>query len=735
VTAWKVGQVRRGVIPGYTTSPVVYTVTARDGAGWRISHNGRGLQILEATPSTLIGEETLTSTSEARPQLGQVWRVVNAEAVRGKLGDELVLLERLDHPLVGKGWRLTAPASTEDGEWITDGAFSDGTLEYAYSMDVNSPKFAALASAPSRLLTAYKAIIKRKTDPHIARLASVGAPPEMLRDLQDLADAGHGIDVIMKDFAEDAGKKGGALGSAMAEGLVKVMQGDQTKETTMNSNDQLKQATMERDAYKEAFERTQQGPTARYGYLHSGPFAAVNPENGKPMRRVLVVVGGEVVSVEADVKVLPEAETRSGTLLRLNAKTGAVLAVEKDASIGGVVVVVKAVPSPSTVEIEFGGMQRQVVKSSQLVVEPGDRLVCDSTVTVALRSLGKEKSGYAVAEEVNVSWDDVAGQEAARAALIDAIETPILHAEMFKRYNRVPSKGVLLSGPPGCGKTLLAKAAATSFAKLQGGGTAGFIYVKGPEILNKWVGESESKIRALFARAREHYKLTGQRAIMFIDEADAILSTRGSQRSSDVDKTIVPAFLAEMDGLDGGGPMLILATNRPDALDPAVVRDGRIDRKVSVLRPKQPAAQAIVELYLQRKPLQEPLRELAQRMVEEIFSGRHVIAKFTGRRETLEGGHEDKEFTFTIERILSGAMLAGMVERAAERAMRRDMEACSQEASGISFGDLEEAINDTAKSENPTAHLEELFAWANEMAIEHKVIENQVKGKKTIAQA
>ena len=496
---------------------------------------------------------------------------------------------------------------------------------------------------------------------------------------------------------------------------------------------QLRQTTLERDAYKEAFERTQKGPTSRYGYVHSGPFAAVDPESGKPTRRVLVVAGGDVVSVEATDKALPPEDVVPGRLLRLNPQSGAVLGVEREATLGGVMAVAKAVAG-TLVDVEVGGTRRQVVKALALVVEAGDRVVCDSAFTVVLACLGKDKEAFNVTEAVNVSWDDVAGQESARAALVDAIEAPIKHAAIFARYGRKPSKGVLLWGPPGCGKTLLAKAAATSFAALQGGGTAGFIYVKGPEILNKWVGESEAKVRALFARAREHYKLTGQRAVMFIDEADAILSTRGSSRSSDVDKTIVPAFLVEMDGLDAGGPMLILATNRPDALDPAVIRDGRIDRKVEVKRPKRDAAQAILELYLGRKPLQEPLRDLATRLADEIFSGRHVILKASGSRETIEGGHETKEFTFTLERILSGAMLDGIVERAAERAMRRDVESCSQEASGISFGDLEEAVNDVATTERPMTHIEELFAWANEVAIEHKTIEDQVKGKK-VAQA
>src|SRR5208283_4208865 len=169
----------------------------------------------------------------------------------------------------------------------------------------------------------------------------------------------------------------------------------------------------------------------------------------------------------------------------------------------------------------------------------------------------------------------------------EAIELPFTHKDIFAHYNKKPPKGLLLYGPPGCGKTLVGKATTNSLANIFGAKaiSSGFIYVKGPEILNMYVGESGRRIREIFQRGRKHFDKYKFPAVIFIDEAEAVLSERGTSRSSDVDKTIVPMFLSEMDGLDENHAIVMLATNRPKMLDPAVVREGRVDRHIKVSRP------------------------------------------------------------------------------------------------------------------------------------------------------
>lgn len=736
---------------------MIFTVLRSVGAGaWDVQHGKNTLRFVEEWPSTLISEgpgvdvrdeilektmkqisDTANAIASVNPRPGQVYRILDKPGVvRSTIGKEVVLLQRVDHVLIGKGWRHDAIPGI-DAEWFTDQAFTDGVMRYV--RDVSPEELARLQALPSEFVAAYEKIKRRPISAAVQALADTGAPPEILQILSDLEMRGMTTQSVVADYRQDMAEKGNKEEVQVADMMAVVIGARaETKGADMTS-DETKKALAERteelEAYKEALQRTQEGPSCRYGHLYAGPFNATDPETGKPSRRVLVAISGEVASVEADVKVLPTDKTKIGALLRLHARSGAVLAVESEqVEVGTMVIPVKAVPSDGVVEVEIGGMQRRLAKDPSLKVESGDRVRCDSGLAVVVANLGKDKHGFDIAaEQVCVSWDEVGGQKEAKAALIDAIETPVKHAEMFRRYGRAPSRGVLLYGPPGCGKTLMAKAAATAFAALQGGGPGGFLYIKGPEILNKWVGESERTIRGLFQRARDHYRETGKRAIMFIDEADAILGVRGSSRSSDVDKTIVPAFLAEMDGLDPGGPFVLLATNRQGSLDPAVVRDGRIDRKIEVNRPDRESAKAILELYLGRRPLLGEVGDLAARTAEEIYSGRHEISHVHHRVE----GQEPVKHIFTLERIMNGAMLAGIVERATERAMRRDMDGCLHDPSGVCWADLEEAINDVVIAEKPMNHFDDMLAWAEELAIDlveqHK--ETHGWGNKKPAQA
>ncbi|MBO0887474.1 AAA family ATPase [Candidatus Bathyarchaeota archaeon] len=293
-------------------------------------------------------------------------------------------------------------------------------------------------------------------------------------------------------------------------------------------------------------------------------------------------------------------------------------------------------------------------------VEIGDRLVVGGPspfLAIAIENLGKAEKHYQFNDELNINWNDVGGQAHAKAMLREAIEYPIIHADLYKSLGKKPIKGVLLEGPPGCGKTLLAKAAAGAIAKLHKSANelSGYIYIKGPEVLSKWVGEAEGTIRNLFNMARAHRQKHGYPAVVFIDECESLLSRRGTGISSDMDKTIVPAFLAELDGLNDSGAMVILATNRPDRLDPAVVREGRIDRRIRVERPNQTDSAQIFELYLKKVPTCKAPKEVASLAAEHLFSPATGLV-------TLRTADGDT-FPFTLGHVASGAMLAGIVDR------------------------------------------------------------------------
>lgn len=272
-----------------------------------------------------------------------------------------------------------------------------------------------------------------------------------------------------------------------------------------------------------------------------------------------------------------------------------------------------------------------------------------------------DASQFSPAEVPSVEWDDIGGLEEAKQDMIEAIELPHREKSLFAYYGKRPVKGILLSGPPGCGKTMLGKAAANALAKIYGAESArtGFLYVKAPEVLNSYVGASEETVRQLFSDARRHADVNKYPAIIFIDEADAILARRGGVGFS-MSNTIVPSFLTEMDGLESSSAIVILATNRPDILDPAIVREGRIDRKVSVKRPSVENATNIIALNLAKYPIAAgwDRQNIAEGMAHELYSD----------ERTMNG---DKR----LRDIVNGAMLAACVDLAVANAIRRDMQA------------------------------------------------------------
>jgi len=315
------------------------------------------------------------------------------------------------------------------------------------------------------------------------------------------------------------------------------------------------------------------------------------------------------------------------------------------------------------------GMSKSVLCAFD--VEPGDLVQLDMGQNVATVNLGPDPTAAksnVVEEFQHVLWDDIGGLDDVKQFFYEVLEQPLLNPKIYKSYGIPMPKGCLMFGPPGCGKTLIAKAVMTDLLRKHGhAGSGAFLSVKGPELLSPWVGMTEQNIRNLFDRARKFKAENNFPAIIFIDEAEAIMNKRGSGRSSDVDRTIVPTFLAEMDGVEDSGALVLLATNRPEMLDPAVVREGRIDKKVRVPRPNATATAKILEINLKRYPLNSALTlaELVERVTLDIFSDKHVLyhAHMT----------DDSTIPFAIRHVLSGAFTAALVQQAAAMALSRDL--------------------------------------------------------------
>jgi proteasome-associated ATPase len=319
-------------------------------------------------------------------------------------------------------------------------------------------------------------------------------------------------------------------------------------------------------------------------------------------------------------------------------------------------------------------------------LRPGDSLMIDSKAGYAFERIPKAEVEDLVLEEVpDVDYSDIGGLTRQIEQIRDAVELPFLHRDLFREYSLRPPKGVLLYGPPGCGKTLIAKAVANSLAKkiaeARGDNAkeakSFFLNIKGPELLNKFVGETERHIRLIFQRAREKAS-EGTPVIVFFDEMDSIFRTRGSGVSSDVETTVVPQLLSEIDGVEGLENVIVIgASNREDMIDPAILRPGRLDVKIKIERPDAEAAQDIFSKYL-TNTLPINADDLA-----EFGGDRHLCVKTMIERvvdrmyaETEENrflevtyANGDKEVLY-FKDFNSGAMIQNIVDRAKKFAIK-----------------------------------------------------------------
>jgi proteasome-associated ATPase len=323
-------------------------------------------------------------------------------------------------------------------------------------------------------------------------------------------------------------------------------------------------------------------------------------------------------------------------------------------------------------------------------LKAGDSLLVDNKAGYAYDRVPKAEVEDLVLEEVpDVDYSDIGGLFRQIEQIRDAVELPFLHAELFREYQLRPPKGVLLYGPPGCGKTLIAKAVANSLAKQvaaargddDGQAKSYFLNIKGPELLNKFVGETERHIRLIFQRAREKAS-EGTPVIVFFDEMDSIFRTRGSGVSSDVETTIVPQLLSEIDGVEGLENVIVIgASNREDMIDPAILRPGRLDVKIKIERPDAEAAKDIFSKYLTAAlPIHgDDLTEFAgdrALCVEAMIQ--HTVERMYAETEEnrfleVTYANGDKEVLY-FKDFNSGAMIQNIVDRAKKAAIKSVLE-------------------------------------------------------------
>ena len=320
----------------------------------------------------------------------------------------------------------------------------------------------------------------------------------------------------------------------------------------------------------------------------------------------------------------------------------------------------------------------------QRTLRAGDSLLMEPRSNYVFEVIPKSEVEELVLEEVpDVDYADIGGLGSQIDAIKDAVELPFLHPELFEEHRLAPPKGILLYGPPGCGKTLIAKAVANSLAKKvaertgREEGRSYFLNIKGPELLNKYVGETERHIRLVFQRAREKAS-EGMPVIVFFDEMDSLFRTRGSGVSSDVENTIVPQLLSEIDGVESLENVIVIgASNREDMIDPAILRPGRLDVKIKIQRPDAEAARDILSKYLTPDlPLHaEDLGEhggdaevtcaaMIQRAVERMYS-----EDDENRFLEVTYANGDKEVLY-FKDFNSGAMLENIVARAKKMAIK-----------------------------------------------------------------